>query len=123
LCYLLIFNSSTTNEAFQDAYEKFLGSLPKKEQARYSPCISADDLLDGLGKLEVLSTKRQKSRSRSLVRHVKEFSDRLQPYFDAVGTLAQGNQYACIAWGSLLLILQVSIPCSNFQDVVFGIVF
>jgi hypothetical protein len=116
LCYLLIFNSSTTNEAFQEAYGKFLDSLPKKEQARYSPCISADDLLDGLGKLEVLSTKRQKFRSRSLVRHVKEFSDRLQPYFDVVGILAQDNQYASIAWGSLLLILQVSIPCSNFLD-------
>jgi len=102
-------SATFTNEAFDAAYERFINSLPEKDRERYALCASADDLLEGLTKLEVLSVKRQKTRSRQLLRGIKTFSDHLQPYFDTLGVLAQSNQYSCIAWGSLRLVLQVRV--------------
>jgi hypothetical protein len=104
-----VLNSETANEAFQAAYERFIDSLPQKERSRYAPCASAEDFLDSLGHLEALSSSAKKSRGRKLVQRIQKFGDRLQPYFDAIGFLAQTNQYACIAWGSLRLVLQVSM--------------
>jgi hypothetical protein len=96
------------NEAFQAAYSQFINSLPDKERSRYAPCASPKDLLGGLEKLESFSNKRQKSHTRRLLQSIGAFCDRLQPYFDTIGIFAQSNEYACIAWGSLRLILQVS---------------
>ena len=97
----------TPNEAFDIAYQQFRDSLPEVERSLYAPCATAEDLLDGLAKLRVLSAMKQQHKKR-VIRTIKPFSERLQPYFDTVTIFAQSNQYACIAWGALRLVLQVS---------------
>ncbi|OCL08347.1 hypothetical protein AOQ84DRAFT_42671 [Glonium stellatum] len=79
---------------------------------RYSPCASADELLEGLQGLEALAKKRLKKLSTRVAASIKTFNDRLQPYFEVVNTFIQSNpQYTALMWGALRLILQLA---SNF---------
>lgn len=100
--------STEMNGAFDKAFQSFLEALPEKERKRYSPCSSAQDLLDGLSKLDVMSKKLQKAPSNRVVKGIKTFSVRLQPYFAIIDVFIQSNPtYAAIIWGSLRLVLQV----------------
>lgn len=105
-----------SNAAFDAALQRFLDSLPEAERCRYSPCASAQDLLDGLHGLANLSEKRQKTRLNRVFASVKSFSDRLEPYFAAVDIFIQSNpQYSALVWGSVRLILQVSACCLGLE--------
>jgi hypothetical protein len=100
--------SASQTEAFDQAFQDFLINLPEKERARYSPCSSADDLLESIQKLNDLAKKWQKTRINRAVGGVKAFSDRLQPFFACIDIFIQPNpKYAVIIWGSIRLVLQV----------------
>jgi hypothetical protein len=99
---------ASDNPAFDDARDQFLQSLSEKDRLRYSPCASADDLFDGLKKLDVLSKQSQRKRGARFLSSIKLFNDRLQPYFEVVNIFIQSNpKYAAIVWGALRLVLQV----------------
>jgi len=101
---------SDSNPAFDEAYNRFFQSLPENDRKLYSPCATADDLLDGLRKLDVLSKQRQKQRSTRFLSSIKKLNSRLRPYFDVVGICIQSNpQYTSLVWGALRLVLQVQL--------------
>lgn len=99
------------HKAFDDALERFLETLSADERMLYSPCSSADELLEGLRKLDVISKKSQKRVGGRLTKGIKKLNDCLQPYFEVVGIFIQSNpQYTALVWGALRLVLQAHPP-------------
>jgi hypothetical protein len=99
------------HKAFDDALERFLETLSTDERMLYSPCSSADELLEGLRKLDVISKRSQKRVGGRLTKGIKKLNDCLQPYFEVVGIFIQSNpQYTALVWGALRLVLQVHPP-------------
>ncbi|KAF2472857.1 uncharacterized protein BDR25DRAFT_258324 [Lindgomyces ingoldianus] len=114
--------SAGQNDAFETAFQNFFNSLPEKEKRRYSPCSSADDLLQSIHKLSVLGKKWQKTRVNRAVNRVKAFSDRLQPFFACISIFIQSNPtYSAIVWGSVRLVLQLASNFSSFFEKLLGI--
>jgi hypothetical protein len=99
---------------FSAAHDRFLESLPDDERMLYSPCSSANDLLEGLKKLEVITKQSQRHCGNLLLSQVKKFSERLQPYFEIVDIFIQSNpQFTAIVWGALRLVLKVCQASNN----------
>lgn len=101
------YSTAIDRSPFDEAYEQFLDSLPEKERVRYAPCATSQEFFSSLKNLQCLSGRRQKARSKKLIGIIEKFHNQLEPFFAVIGIYAQANQFACIAWGSLRLILQV----------------
>ena len=100
--------SATANHAFDNVTKRFLDSLPEHERQRYSPCASAEDLLDSLKKLEGLTQKQLNTRFGRTTKCIHKLNSYIKPYFGAVNILVSSHpEHAAIFWGSLRLILQV----------------
>ena len=109
-------SSVSADEAFQQAQDQFIASLSQQEKTSFSKCSSPQELLDEVQKFEVISKNTR--RGLGLLKHIKSFSDNLQPYFKVIEIIIQcPPQWAAIAWGSIRLVLQVkSVSCSSPTD-------
>jgi hypothetical protein len=97
-----------SEDVFAAARDRFLDSLEDDERMLFSPCASAEDLLGGLKKLNIIAKKLQTQRSSGLLDQVKKFSDRLKPFFEIVDIFISSNpQYTALVWGALRLVLKV----------------
>ena len=98
------------NKVFREAHDHFVVSLSPKDRDLYSRCNSAQELLTEVQKFEAVS--RNRLRGRGLIAKIKSFSDRLEPYFDAIGIIVQARpEYAAFVWGTVRMVLQVNFTC------------
>lgn len=98
------------NKVFREAHDHFVASLSPKDRDLYSRCDSAQEFLAEVQKFEAVSGNRL--RGRGLIARIKSFSDRLEPYFDAIGIIVQARpEYAAFVWGTVRMVLQLA---SNF---------
>src|SRR5271168_27488 len=94
------------NAVFEEARQKFFDDLGPEHASIVSSCGTADSLLRSLHDLPVIAKHRL--HARKYAGPVMALCDRLQPFFSAIGLIAQGvSPYAAIAWGGIKLVLQV----------------
>jgi hypothetical protein len=92
---------------FNRARDDFLEQLSEQEKAQFVNVNTAQELLDGLKNLAVLPKHRQKWTK--LLGAVDRCSRQLEPYFGALGMIAQSYpEWTASAWGAFRIILQVS---------------
>lgn len=112
----LIIWYSASQKSFDDAFiqsqNAFLASLSPNEQALFSSCQSPAQLIKDIERLDASKNRRRLLRA---LEKVKQFSDRLEPYFDTVGIIVQAHpEVAAITWGAIRFILQVRAMLHNF---------
>ena len=110
-------DSAASNHIFADARTEFLASLSSlssEQQALFSPCASAKQLLAHIKSLDCISKKKHLAERR--FSSIRKFVEVLQSYFSAVDVLVQCDPiHAATVWGALRLIFQV---CSQFAFLV-----
>ena len=90
---------------FQQAVDGFMDQLSDQEKKSFKRHQNASEFLEDFRKLGQ-STKNKKFNS--VFRGIKQFSDGLSPYFDALGIIVQSHpEWTAIAWGTFRLVLQV----------------
>lgn len=103
-------------DVFRDAFDAFVKGLALKDQLRLSSAtglptpessVSSQDVCEALKSLAGVAARGNKGTAQKSLASVKKFTDRLQPYFDALNSVAAGNNFASLAYGSLRLVLQV----------------
>jgi hypothetical protein len=104
------------NDIFVDAHLAFLESIPPDERTIFSTCASADQLLADARKLEVVLKER--SRGRRFIGRIKALTDGLASYFEVINILVSSHpEYAAPVWGSIRLVLQVSVANLRIEDI------
>lgn len=104
--------ASMGNQTFVKAKGDFLASLSAAEKAQFAECSTAQELLDHVQKMDIIS--KTKRRGMPLFRTIKNFSNRLSPYFKIIETLCSSHpDWSCIAWGAFRLVLQACIALHN----------
>ncbi|KAF2189292.1 hypothetical protein K469DRAFT_62625 [Zopfia rhizophila CBS 207.26] len=104
--------SSEESSILKNVLDRFLASLPKGEQSLFSRCKSGNEMLKTIEKLPPF--KADKSRFRRAKGIIQNFADGIEHFFDAIDIIFQSNsEIAAIAWGGILLVLQLA---SNFSE-------
>jgi hypothetical protein len=102
------FDSEANYIVFREARDRFLNSLAEKDRSRFSEC-SVDQLLSDIEGFEKFAQNKRKWITP--LKRIKDFSDKLQPYFEICSIVLQSHpEWSAIVWGAFRLILQVS-PC------------
>ena len=70
--------ASMGNQTFVKAKDDFFASLSAAEKAQFAECSTAQELLDHVQKMDIIS--KTKRRGMPLFRTIKNFSNRLSPY-------------------------------------------
>ncbi|KAH7391025.1 hypothetical protein DE146DRAFT_634868 [Phaeosphaeria sp. MPI-PUGE-AT-0046c] len=95
-------------EAFGRAKKNFLDTLTSQERAQFASCESAAHLLSDF---EKRARNLEPRRALPSMRRIRNFGDRLGPYFKVIEIVCQSNpEWTCIAWGAFRLVLQVRDP-------------
>lgn len=96
------------DNVFVKARNDFVALLSPSEQADLSSCLSLCDLMLKLEKFQHLSNGG--SRIKRSLEKVRALGNNLQPYFKIMETFCGAHpEWANIALGSLLLVLQVRV--------------
>lgn len=99
--------ASMGNQTFVKAKDDFLATLSAAEKAQFAECSTAREMLDHVQKMDIIS--KTKRRGMPLFRTIKNFSDKLGPYFKIIENLCSSHpDWSCIAWG-FRLVLQACI--------------
>lgn len=101
-------NSSEEASLLRMALDRLLASLPKGEKSSFSRCKSGDEMLKTIDKLPPF--KADKSKFRRAKASLQNFTDGIKHFFDAIDIIFQPHaEITAIAWGEILLVLQVGI--------------
>ncbi|KAH8891250.1 hypothetical protein GQ53DRAFT_823881 [Thozetella sp. PMI_491] len=102
-------------KVFEEAQNRFLASLSRTERQQYAPCLSSDDLLQVIGRLDVIARKGPSGKRWLSV--IKKFADGLEPYFKIIEIFISSNpEFAALFWGSLRLILKLASDYTSFFE-------
>ncbi|KAK8043916.1 hypothetical protein PG994_012754 [Apiospora phragmitis] len=105
--------SLSAEKVFAKCVKAFRDSLSEQDRLYFRDFSSADEMLAEL-KLDLANLKIHKADDYT--RRVVIFTDAMAPYFDVVNAFVQvkPDVMGCL-WGSLLLILRVSIIWHNYS--------
>ncbi|CZR43691.1 uncharacterized protein FPRO_07392 [Fusarium proliferatum ET1] len=98
-----------SHDIFACAYHSFLSTLSDTDRARYDDKCTPQSLLDGLQKITSLAKGTQNRRSQKPFAIVRDFNERMRPFFAIVeGPVTQSSVYAGAALGALRLVLELA---------------
>jgi hypothetical protein len=111
--------AQSENDAFQEAKDKFLKQLSTRDRTSFFTVHGPEELISHVQRLaNTFSNKRKGAKLLGMANTLRES---LEPYFEALGVIAQGaSGYAAVAWGVLRLVLQVSQNTWTFYEMVDG---
>lgn len=89
--------ASMGNQTFVKAKDDFLASLSAAEKAQFAECSTARELLNHDQKMDIIS--KTKRRGMPLFRTIKNFSDKLSPYFKIIETLCSSPSLVMYSLG------------------------
>ena len=94
------------NDAFRQAKDEFLKQLSARDRTSFFTVNGPKELLSHIQQLaNTFSNKRKGAKLLGMANVLKES---LEPYFEALGIIAQGaSGYAAVVWGVVRLVLQV----------------
>lgn len=96
------------DSVFAQARDEFLSLLTPSEQANIPSCASLQDLIHNLEKYQQI--RNGGSRIKCGLERVRAFAQNLEPYFHIMEIFCGAHpDWANIAFGSLLLVLQVCV--------------
>lgn len=100
---------------FEHVRDEFLQSLPPTERQLFIPFASSEQLLEEVRQWDVI--QKENFRAARLLSNIKEFSDNIQPYFDAIGFLVSSHpEFTALAWGGIRLVLKLASNFSSFFE-------
>lgn len=97
----------TASEPWQSALSTFKNELTTRELALYGNA-RPENILEDLANLE--KTQRTSSKTRRVMRGVKPLLDTVNDYGKALDVLANSQSVLPPLWGSLRVLLAVSLP-------------
>ncbi|KAJ8123811.1 hypothetical protein ONZ43_g322 [Nemania bipapillata] len=108
-------DSQNPSQVFEDAQNRFLGSLGTEDRALYSPCESSEDFTAAVKSLESKALSNQR-RAKSF-KCIYSLSKRLEPFFKVINIFIQADsQYSALVWGAFRLVIQLSSSITTFFD-------
>jgi hypothetical protein len=101
-----ILQTADHNEDFRNARHEFLNQLAEGDRAEFYNVDGPEDLMQEIERLT--SSFRDRQKVKKMLRMADGLNDRLTPYFEALGLIAQGSSgYAAVVWGAFRLVLKV----------------
>lgn len=111
-CPIRIRNMPMHGDTLQSARDAFLASLKPQEREFMNGCTSAEDLIAALNKFQAQQHK--SLPLRKVFNKISTFKENISPFINVANTLVSSNpEFAALAWGGTLLILEVCPPASS----------
>lgn len=101
-------NLLATNSVFSGARDSFLAALSPAEQSQFRTCANVTELLDSIRNFAHFSKSQR--RLAPCLEKIKSFGETLSPFFKIIEIVCAARpEWANIALGALLLVLQVRV--------------
>ena len=105
-----------TLDTFLETQKYYFDTLSAEEKAALPSCQSSAQLIRELRNLGVFSRTDHERRLRNSLGKVQRFTEKLEPYFDAMGIIIQSHpEIAGIIWGSIRSALLVILYGSSLR--------